>query len=270
MYRAGHDDTIPPKASRARRMNAFERHGLDHLSASSCNLFAAQPALWVAEKLLGRKAPVGAAAHRGSAVEAGIAKGLLEPEKWTVDDCVAEAENAYRNKTALSGDPKREAAGKLVGGMVRTILPELCAYGPGVVCQEKIEWSDPEISVPFIGYADFYWPEHGALIELKTQERLSSSIRIPHARQVALYAGGLGDNVDARVCYGTPHKAAVYGLENVRDHLNCLRVIGRTIERFLSISQDSQELAGLLVPDVDSFYWNDPKARQVAWEVWAI
>ncbi|OYZ12814.1 MAG: hypothetical protein B7Y35_15775, partial [Sphingomonadales bacterium 28-64-96] len=59
--------------------NAFERHGLDHLSASSINLFVAQPAMWAMQKLLGHKSRVGAAAHRGTAVEAGVEMGLFDP-----------------------------------------------------------------------------------------------------------------------------------------------------------------------------------------------
>jgi hypothetical protein len=250
-------------------MSPFERHEISHLSASSCNLFAAQPALWVVEKVLKRKAPVGAAAHRGSAVEAGVAKGLLNPES-TVDECVAEAESVYRQRTALCGDPKRDSEGKAIGDLVRTAINELAAYGPGVQCQEKIEWRDPYISVPFVGYADFRWPDHGILIDLKTQHRLASEIKTPHARQVALYAGKFGDNIDARITYCTPKKVATYGLENVRAHLACLMTIGRTIERFLSVSNDPLELAGLLVPDIDSFYWAEPLARQAAWQIWGI
>jgi hypothetical protein len=30
------------------------------------------------------------------------------------------------------------------------------------------------------------------------------------------------------------------------------------------------ELAGLLVPDPDSFYYSDPVTRQLAWELWQI
>ena len=105
-------------------MSSFDNHGIDHLSASSVNLFAAQPALWIAERLLGRKSPVGAAAHRGTAVEAGVTKGLLDP-KADVEECVAEAERVYRGLTALSGDPKREAEGAVVGDIVRQALPEL-------------------------------------------------------------------------------------------------------------------------------------------------
>jgi hypothetical protein len=125
--------------------SSFETHGLDHLSASSCNLFAAQPALWVAERLLGRKAPVGAAAHRGTAVEAGVTMGLLDPT-LDVEDCVAEAERVYTGLTALSGDPKREAEGDAVAPLVRMALPELRSYGRDVVCQERIEWRAEGVS----------------------------------------------------------------------------------------------------------------------------
>ena len=49
----------------------------DHHSASSTSLFCASPAMWVAEKLLGLKQPVGAPAHRGVAVEDGVTHGLV-------------------------------------------------------------------------------------------------------------------------------------------------------------------------------------------------
>ena len=50
-------------------MNPFERHGIGHLSASSINLYAAQPAIWVMQRLLKKAGPVGAAAHRGTAAD---------------------------------------------------------------------------------------------------------------------------------------------------------------------------------------------------------
>ena len=130
-------------------MSSFDNHHIDHLSASSVNLFAAAPALWIAERLLGRKSPVGAAAHRGTAVEVGVTKGLLDP-KIDIEECVAEAERVYRGLTALSGDPKREAEGEAVAPIVRMALPELRSYGANVVAQEKIEWRAEGISVPFV------------------------------------------------------------------------------------------------------------------------
>ena len=59
--------------------SAFERHGIGHLSASSLNLWAAEPALWIMERLLGRRAPAGIPAARGKAVEAGVNIGLYDP-----------------------------------------------------------------------------------------------------------------------------------------------------------------------------------------------
>ena len=53
-------------------MTAFARHGIDHLSASSVNLFIAQPALWCASYLMKKRPPVGPAAHRGTAIECGV------------------------------------------------------------------------------------------------------------------------------------------------------------------------------------------------------
>ena len=53
-------------------MNALERHGIDHLSASSLNLWRASPGLWSARYLAGLKDDANAAMWRGTAVEAGL------------------------------------------------------------------------------------------------------------------------------------------------------------------------------------------------------
>jgi hypothetical protein len=54
----------------------IERH-----SPSSLNLFCASPAMSVLERILGHHQPVGAPAHRGTAVEDGVTVGLLDPDK---------------------------------------------------------------------------------------------------------------------------------------------------------------------------------------------
>ena len=84
--------------------NAFERHGLDHLSASSINLFVAQPAMWAMQKLLGHKSRVGAAAHRGTAVEAGVEMGLFDPTlRSRSASCANTAFLALRTAPASTG-----------------------------------------------------------------------------------------------------------------------------------------------------------------------
>lgn len=82
--------------------SSFERHGLDHLSASSINLFVAQPSMWAMQKLMGRKSTVGPAAHRGTSIEAGVEMGLFEPDA-PVEACQELAIARFNQLTALSG-----------------------------------------------------------------------------------------------------------------------------------------------------------------------
>jgi hypothetical protein len=248
-------------------MNPFERHGIEHLSPSACNLFIGSPAMFVMERLMKRKMPVGAAAHRGTAVEEGVVKGLQGvPES----DAIKAAKDTFSALTALSGDPRRDKERDGIPDMVVQGLRELSPYGPPSSTQGKIEWKVEGLAVPMIGFYDVAWEDHGILLDIKTTHALPSKIKINHARQVALYAACLGDNIDARLCYITPKKSATYRLENVREHVQALEKIALTIQRFVSISADPAELASLVAPDIDSFYFADPLARQAAFEIWGL
>lgn len=88
-------------------MNAFERHGITHLSPSSVNLFIAQPALWAASYLMKKRAAVGPAAHRGTAIEVGVEAGLFDPE-MPVEECQKIGAAKFHNLTRLSADARIE------------------------------------------------------------------------------------------------------------------------------------------------------------------
>jgi hypothetical protein len=231
------------------------------------NLFAAAPGMYVLERILGRKQPVGAATHRGSAVEAGVTLGLVNGGV-TVAACVALAHQTYDTLTALSGDPRRDDQRKGIAGMVANGLRELRAYGKPSAMQGFVEWKPEELTYPIIGYFDYFWEQHGVLVDLKTTERLHTQIQIPHARQVALYTAAISDNIDGRITYSTPHKSATYQLENVREHRNALLRIALCCEAFLALSDDPEFFTKIIVPDYQGFYWNNPVARQAGYEVW--
>lgn len=243
----------------------FDRYDITHLSPSSCNLFAAAPAVFVLEKILKRRQPVGAAAHRGTAVEDGIAAGLSGADD---DEAVAKAVGSFARLSALSGDPRKDKERESIADMVRTGLGELRPYGRPSSAQGRIEYRVEGLQVPLIGFYDFEFEGHGALIDLKTTHRMPSEISTAHARQVALYKAARGDNLDARITYVSPRKVATYRLENYRQHVAALERIALTIQRFLSLSSDPEELVALTVPDVDSFYLSDPAARAEVYRVW--
>ena len=80
--------------------------GYRHHSPSSLNLFAASNAMWVLEKVLGLKQPVGVPAHRGTAVEDGVTVGLINPDA-SFEACANVALTRYDTLTAMSIDDRR-------------------------------------------------------------------------------------------------------------------------------------------------------------------
>ena len=247
--------------------NPFAAHGITHLSPSSCNKFASAPALFVMEKILKSSNAVGPPAHRGTAVEAGIVAGLMD-QAMPVNDCIDLAKQTFREKAALCWNEKAEEELAAIPGFVQTGLTELRPYGVPTSTQGYISVDVPGLAAPLMGYYDLEW-DGGVLVDIKTTHRCPSQISVPHARQVSLYKVGR-NSTDPRVSYITPKKSATYRLDNPDEHFKALCKIALTVQRFLAISEDPKELASLVVPDVDSFYYNDPLTRAKAFEIWGV
>jgi hypothetical protein len=246
---------------------SFQRHGIEHLSVSAINVFAAQPALFVMERLMKRRGPVGAAAHRGTAAESGIVMGLLDPIA-KIEDCQDHAVKEFDRLTALSGDPKRDKEREAVPKIVQQGIEELRPYGVPTGVQVRIERTLPGLDIPWLGFADLVWDAHAITFDIKTSLKLSSDITATHARQVALYT--FGTNNEARVGYFTPAKRGVYRLSDAEQRIGELVNLARRLERFLSVSDDPAVLAGMVVPDVDSFWYSDATTRSNAREVYGL
>jgi hypothetical protein len=108
---------------------AFEHHGIAHLSPSSINAAIANFPIWIVEKLFGYRLPVGPAAIRGRAAEAGIVKGLMDSTVLQ-EDCLAEAysvfdtEIAFARQTDDTAEERADLAACVAAG-----LAELRPYG---------------------------------------------------------------------------------------------------------------------------------------------
>lgn len=242
-------------------MSAFARHGIEHVSPSALNLWATAPALYVTERLLKMRGQVGPPAHAGTAAESGIAYGLLNPDA-TLEECQKRALEEFGRLTALM--PPSEAKDKYVKVIplfVERGLAELRQYGVPSSLQQRVEHRVEGLEVPIIGFLDFLWEDKGVLVDLKTTLRMPSEIKTSHARQLSLYKACISDNLDARILYTTDKKAAALQLENHREHLRALEKMAFSLQRFLSISDDPHELAAIVCPDYESFYWNDPVTR---------
>lgn len=240
----------------------YKRH-----SPSSLNLFCASPSMFVLERIMGLKQQVGVPAHRGTAVEDGVAHGLKNPEA-PLSECCDIAFTKYDTLTAMSPDNRREKYRESIPEMVLMALEALRPYGIPSNTQGYIEWKLGDLRLPIVGYYDFYWEKQGIVVDLKTTDKMPSSIKVPHARQVSFYA--MSDNMDARLCYVTPKKCETYQLENIRQHREALLQIALKVEKFLSLSDDPEFFKSIIAPDLDSFYWGGPAARQLAYEHFGI
>lgn len=236
-----------------------------HHSPSRLNLFCASISTFVSEYILGLRQTVGPPAHRGSAVEEGVTLGLLDP-KASLKSCINKSLVKYDQLTMLSGDPRRERYRDTIGDMVEIALKELRQYGIPTATQGRRSWHPEGLRYEIMGYFDYEWEQHGILADLKTTEKMPSQIKVPHARQVALYAGS--DNIDARLIYVTPKKLAPYRLEHISAHRHALYSIAKRVENFLSLSDDPHFFVSITAPDLESFYWTSPGARQLAYELW--
>ena len=242
-----------------------------HHSPSSINQFAASPALFVLERVLGLKQVVGAPAHRGVGVEAGVAYGLMNLDSGNMDKteklAIQAALTAYDTVRALSPDERKEKYRENIPDMVSQALDELRPYGKPTAVQGHINRTIPGVELPIVGYYDFIWEDKGIVIDLKTTERMPSEIKIPHARQVSWYCS---DNHEGRLCYVTPKKCVTYQLENVRAHHDALIRLAKTVEKFLSLSDDPAFFTSITAPDLESFYWQAPHMRALAYQYWKI
>lgn len=243
-------------------IESYVRH-----SPSALNLFAAEPAMFVLERVLGQKQIVGVPAHRGVAVEHGVTHGLTRPDA-KLKHCCDVAYAKYDYLTAMSGDARRAHYRADIPAMIKQALAELRPFGPPSDTQGFLEWKPRQLLLPIVGYYDFMWANDGFVVDLKTTERMPSEIKVAHARQVSLYA--MSDNIEGRLTYVTPKKCQTYRLENIGQHRQALLRLAVTVETFLSLSDSPEYFLTITAPDLDSFYWSGPAARELAYKYWRV
>ena len=183
----------------------FEHHGIDHLSASSLNLWMANPREW-ALRYLAEEAEDAAnpAMWRGTAVETGLARWLCG---GSLEQARATAFDSFELNALGELSDEVEAERNLAISMLDRQVCRWTTPGDFIGAQLRVEhWFDG-VQVPLIGYVDFAF-DGDIDIDLKTTPRLSPpGRRGNHVRQVALYRaarsrrGGLLYVTDKRLAY---------------------------------------------------------------------
>jgi hypothetical protein len=223
---------------------------IKHLSASSLCLFKSQPSLWIGKYLMGWKDQAGAAAWRGSAVEAGLDAAL-----FGLSDPLAKARERFElDAQGEAGDDvqkQRDLLAPLLGQASMACLE----IGQPTGRQFKVELRFDGIEWPVIGYIDYLY--HDFLFDLKTTERLPSAPRADHILQQAIYAEASGR--PAKLLYVTPKKSAWYEVtpEMQAEGLAEARRLAGNIGALLRLSDDPKALLRAFPIDPENFRWSD-------------
>jgi hypothetical protein len=240
--------------------NGFERHNIDHLSASSINLWANAPDVWVMQYLHGLRTPMGAAAWRGICTEDAVVQILMgESETAAIDQALTKFDKRFP-----IGDEKTTAERRRITPMTQLAIEELIEFGKpefpeveeGDNLQEKISITakGDGWSIPVIGYLDLVFPQHGVVIDLKTTGRIPTTMSAEHQLQRAIYAKAKG-NMDVRFLYVSEKKTSMLADGDPTELLAQAKVQISRIEAFLR--HCDKDTAKAIVPvQPSSFYWS--------------
>lgn len=241
--------------------NPFDTFEIDHLSASSLNLYATEPAFWTLVYLHKFKDSSGPAAWRGTAVEAGLDLWLY---KRNVQEAVQAALVRFEQDALGEISETIDAERNAVPGMVELACKSLQWTSEPVGRQIKIEYWFDGIEVPLIGYVDYEFETEG--IDLKTTRRMPTEMPPRHARQLSLYSAARGKPYKA--LYVTGKKAELKEVQDVDIHLKRLEWYAHSVRRLLSVFPDKHDASRIFAPDFDSFYWSGEESKRLAKEIW--
>lgn len=243
-------------------MNGFSKHGIGHLSASSINLWINAPDLWVAKYLHNHKQSFGPAPRRGQCVETAVHMALTGTD---LETSIQRGLEQF-DQTFLFGTEDTTKERAVIEPMARIAYEELAPLGlpeAGGDDQHKISIKADfgDWHIPVIGFLDFTYPQQGLIVDLKTTNRVPSTMSPDHQLQRAIYSAAMG-NQTVKFLYVSSKKASWLEDGAPADILARAKVQIARLERFLSLHSADDALA--CVPhNPGSFYWRgDEDARR--------
>ena len=256
--------------------NPFTRFGVKRGSASSFNLARADMALWGIQYGLGIKGTMSVAAARGIGTEDGVAWGLKNPEA-TIEECIAVAVGKFNELTALTpqgGEARDKQRALITGyktsrseypGFVRVAVEALRPIGKPSGHGELVTVELEKCPVPVIGYKDFSFDDLGFAIDLKTTERMPTTISQDHRLQLGIYNLASGNQAQ-RVAYCTPKEATILELspEDAAIAIAEANHIAQVLNDRLAVASNPEEFIRNQIPDFTSFRWHETARAKAA------
>ena len=251
--------------------NPFDQFNIEHLSASSINLFMQDIPLFIVRYLAKHKAPTNPAMLRGTVIDHAI--GNMNKYPNTSVEQAQDEFKALMNYEKKQGNvfdqEKAETEYNNIEKYLEVGIPFYKQLGEPVSYQKKVELQYEDLPIPIIGYVDMEYSD--CIRDIKTTAKRPSALSEPVQRQIALYAKCLDvDRAYADYLYVTKTKAEVISFE-VDDIDMRINEVYRVALAMMNLLQnnDINSLVEQFYPDMTSFMW-DQSSIEVAKELWRI
>ncbi len=246
-------------------MNAFEKHGLGHLSPSRINTWISNPSMCLLN-IAGFRDSAGAAAWRGTATDRALTKAT-DDRSASVDDLKQFAlevfDNEWRESLSAIPEEKINKERRAVSRYVETGAPWIRMLPEPDSSQGKVVVHYDEIGVPVVGYYDLIIGDD--VRDMKTSASAPNKLSESHARQLSVYWRGTGKK--PWIDYISPKEVKSYAVENVEYFDRQFILAAKSLERVLSISDDILECCQFVYPDLDHWMWSETM-KLTARDVW--
>jgi len=246
--------------------NPFEHFGIEHLSASSINLFIQNVPLFIVRYLHKYKSPTNAAMLRGTVIDHALGKGYS----------IKEAQGEFlvlMNKSKENGvvfdEEKSEKEFNDIEKYLEIGIPFYKQLPKPVSYQKRVELQFDDVPIPIIGFVDFEMED--CIRDIKTTARRPSTLLPPVQRQLAIYATALEKNrAYADYLYVAKTKSEVITLEcdDIDARLNEVYRVSLTIMNLLQ-NNNIQDLVNIFYPDLEHWQWSEGD-KKIAKELWRI
>ena len=253
--------------------HVFKHYGIKHLSPSSINTYIMDPCLWCQRYLLDVPTDPSPAMFRGSTVDNAV--GLYfgshpsgRPRSITQiqEDALISFDHFKEDKITKKRWVEEEHNDKwkkekdLIARYIKTAIDFYADFDSKPSdYQGEVFYEMKSLPIPIYGKYDLAYEKDGILRDMKTVSRKTSENAFSINRQLALYGTVTGLNPIADYILVNKSSASVTSVEcnNVEESLAELERGAMAIARFLSLSDDKNDLLSLHFPNYDDFKWSE-------------
>lgn len=237
--------------------DAFTRHNIGHLSASTINLFISNPAMCLM-KLAGYSSEAGPAAWRGIGADRAIS-AMIDNKNMSLESAENIANIEFKDcaRSAKSAPDEKKLA-KEETHMMKCLAVASEFFVPN--CREKklegiqgkIEVMLGDVPIPFIGYYDLLFDDQ--VVDIKTKSYAMSKPTYSDCRQVSLYQ--LATGKEPWLAYITHKELREFRVSDAESWLKQVEKAAFALERLLSFSDDIEECCRCVFPDLDHWMFS--------------